>query len=40
MGQQRRFDLGPIVATPGALEALGRNGMNGLELLARHARGD
>ncbi len=35
-----RFDLGPIVATPGALEALQRNQMTGLELLARHARGD
>ncbi len=35
-----RFDLGPIVATPGALEALQRNGMTGLELLARHCRGD
>jgi hypothetical protein len=35
-----RFDLGPIVATPGALEALQRNQMTGLELLARHCRGD
>ncbi len=35
-----RFDLGPIVATPGALEALKRNNMTGLELLARHAQGD
>jgi len=34
------FDLGPIVATPGALDALQRNSMNCLELLARHARGD
>jgi len=34
------FDLGPIVATPGALEALGRNQMTSLELLARHCRGD
>jgi hypothetical protein len=38
--QTPRFDLGPIVATPGALDALQRNGMTGLELLSRHARGD
>jgi hypothetical protein len=37
---ETRFDLGPIVATPGALEALQRNHMTGLELLARHCRGD
>ncbi len=35
-----KFHLGPLVATPGALEALGRNRSNGLEYLARHARGD
>ena len=35
-----RFDLGPVVTTPGALEALQRNQMTGLELLARHCRGD
>ena len=35
-----RFDLGPVVATPGALEALGKNQMTGLELLTRHCRGD
>jgi hypothetical protein len=35
-----RFDLGPIVSTPGALEALKRNNMTGLELLSRHAKGD
>jgi len=34
------FDLGPVVSTPGALEALQRNSMTGLELLARHCRGD
>jgi hypothetical protein len=34
------FDLGPIVSTPGALEALQRNEMSGLELLARHCKGD
>jgi len=39
-GSAPSFSLGPIVATPGALEALGRNQSNGLEYLARHARGD
>ncbi len=34
------FDLGPIVATPGALEALGRNEVSGMALVRRHARGD
>ena len=34
------FNLGPLVATPGALEALGRNGSTGLEYLQRHARGE
>lgn len=40
MPESIRFDLGPIVATPNALEALQRNNMTGLELLARHACGD
>ena len=34
------FDLGSIVATPGALEALGRNDESGMSLVRRHARGD
>ncbi len=34
------FDLGPIVATPGALGALGRNDESGMSLVRRHARGD
>ena len=34
------FDLGPVVSTPGALEALQRNEITGLELLSRHAKGD
>ena len=34
------FNLGPIVSTPGALEALQHNEMTGMELLARHVRGD
>ena len=36
----KSFSLGPVVATPGALEALGRNGSTGLEYLQRHARGE
>jgi hypothetical protein len=40
MPESVRFDLGRIVATPDALEALQRNEMTGLELLSRHARGD
>jgi hypothetical protein len=36
----KSFSLGQTVATPGALEALGRNNSNGLDLLQRHARGD
>ncbi len=40
VGKQVTFDLGPIVSTPGALEALQRNEMTGMELLARHVRGD
>ncbi len=34
------FRLGQIVATPGALEALGSAGISAGELLARHAVGD
>ena len=34
------FHLGPIVATPGAIEAFQRNNTNGFDLLSRHARGD
>ena len=35
-----KFSLGQIVATPGALEALERNGIAGHEYLRRHATGD
>ena len=31
------FQLGQVVATPGALEALGRNNMTGLDLIRRHS---
>ena len=40
MSKKPLFDLGPIVATPGALEVLERNRMTGLELLKRHVTGD
>ena len=40
MSKKPTFNLGPIVSTPGALEALGRNQSNGLDYLHRHASGD
>ncbi len=38
--EQVRFNMGQIVATPGALEAMQRNNSNGLEYLRRHVSGD
>lgn len=38
--QVPKFGLGRIVATPGALEALRRNGTAGIEYLRKHALGD
>jgi len=35
-----RFDLGRMLATPGALATLAEAGIAALDLLARHARGD
>ncbi len=35
-----RFNLGRIVATPGALELLGSSGTDAMALLQRHASGD
>ena len=35
-----RFELGQVLATPGALEALTRTNATGLDLLRRHATGD
>ena len=32
-----KFQLGQVVSTPGALEALQRNNVNALEYLSRHA---
>lgn len=37
---QRRFALGQVVATPGALEAFAAAGQEPQELLARHVSGD
>jgi hypothetical protein len=34
------FDLGQLVATPGALAALEKTGQNAMEFLTRHVRGD
>ena len=38
--QQQKFDLGQIVATPGALSALEQAGQNPIEFLSRLAAGD
>ena len=37
---KQKFQPGRIVATPGALEALGRNDTDGREYIRRHASGD
>ena len=34
------FDLGQLVATPGALAALEKSGETPMEFLSRHVRGD
>ncbi|HLN28591.1 MAG TPA: hypothetical protein VK395_12685 [Gemmataceae bacterium] len=39
-GQQSKFSLGQVLATPGALEVLGKSRQQPAEFLARHARGD
>lgn len=38
--QEPRFDIGQVVATPGALEALREAEQSPAEFLARHVRGD
>jgi len=38
--QEILFDLGQILATPGALDAMTRNNTTGMDLLKRHAGGD
>ena len=35
-----RFDLGRLLATPGALKAMGEAGQTPLDFISRHARGD
>jgi hypothetical protein len=37
---QARFQLGRMVATPGALEALQNAGQDAIEFIYRHQRGD
>lgn len=37
---QARFQLGRLVATPGALEALQNAGQDAIEFIYRHQRGD
>ena len=37
---EAKFELGKVVATPGALDALEAAKQSSLELLRRHARGD
>lgn len=39
-GIKCRFNLGRLVATPAALEALERNNVSGREYLKRHSMGD
>ena len=34
------FNLGQLVATPGALAVLEKSGQNAMEFLSRHVRGD
>jgi hypothetical protein len=34
------FDLGQLVATPGALAALEKAGQNAMDFVSRHVRGD
>jgi hypothetical protein len=35
-----KFELGRLLATPGALEAIEANGVSAADLLSRHAAGD
>jgi len=37
---QARFQLGRMVATPGALEALANSGQDAIEFITRHGQGD
>ena len=40
MDPMRKFELGQIRATPGALKAIQESGEDALSFFARHARGD
>jgi hypothetical protein len=40
VAKQPLFDLGQLVATPGALAALEKTGQNAMEFLSRHVTGD
>jgi hypothetical protein len=40
IGKKPLFDLGQLVATPGALAALEKAGQNAMEFLSRHVTGD
>lgn len=40
MNMNVKFPLGKIVATPGAIELLDKNGLNGSSILSRHLQGD
>ena len=37
---EARFELGRMVATPGAIEALAEAGQDAIEFIYRHSRGD
>lgn len=39
-GNHTAFQLGTVVATPGAIAALSRTGRNALDYLAKHVSGD
>jgi len=36
----KRFSLGQVLATPGALEILGASGQSPMDFIGRHAQGD
>lgn len=40
MNEKMRFDLGRVVATPGALDALKQSGQSSRQFIKRHLSGD
>lgn len=40
IGRKPLFDIGQLVATPGALAALEKTGQTAMDFLSRHVRGD